>query len=72
MIKRMRISNKKPLAWFLYNFGIGGVINYDDEQIRDILKGLRLIIENSGAIELDFIGKFLIKLSDNSKLQENF
>jgi hypothetical protein len=51
---------------------VGGVENYYNEQIRDILKGLRLIIENSGYVELEWIGKFLIKLSDNPEVLECF
>jgi hypothetical protein len=68
----MRISKKDPLNWFLINFGIGGAENYTEEQIRDILKGLRLILENSGYVELEWLGKFLIKLSDYPKMAEKF
>jgi hypothetical protein len=68
----MRISKKEPMKWFLNHFGVGGADNYDNEQIRDILKGLRLIIENSGYMELDWLGRFLVKLSDNPKVLERF
>jgi hypothetical protein len=68
----MRISKKEPFKWFLTNFGFGGVENYDREQIIDILKGLRLIIENLVCVELDWLGRFLVKLSDNPEVLERF
>jgi hypothetical protein len=70
----MRISKKEPMKWFLNNFGfaVGGVKNYDAEQIRDILTGLRLIIENSGYMEIEWLGRFLVKLSDNPKVLDRF
>jgi hypothetical protein len=68
----MRLSKKDPFNWFITNFGVGGVCNYTDEQIRDILKALRLILENTGYTEMDWLGKFLIKLSDYPKVAEKF
>ncbi|MCI4463753.1 MAG: hypothetical protein JHC30_06250 [Caldisericum sp.] len=68
----MRISKRDPFQWFLSNFGVGGVSNYTDEQVRDILKALRLILENAGYTELEWLGKFLMKLSDYPKATEKF
>jgi hypothetical protein len=63
----MRISKKDPFSWFMENFGFGGVSNYSAEQIRDILKALRLILENTGYAEQEWLGKFLIKLSKDPR-----
>jgi len=68
----MRISKKAPFKWFADNFGVGGLCNYTSEQVRDILQGLRLILDNCGYTELEWVGKFLIKLSDNPKVLERF
>ena len=61
----MRISEKDPFSWFLDNFG--KVSNHTDKQIRDILKALRLILENTGYEEQEWLGKFLIKLSKKQR-----
>jgi hypothetical protein len=57
----MRISEKDPFSWFLDNFK--GMSNHTEEQIRNILKALRLILENTEYEEQEWLGKFLIKLS---------
>ena len=68
----MRISKKEPFKWFVDNFGVGGLCNYTNEQARDILHGLRLILENCGYTELEWVGKFLVKLSDEPEAMERF
>jgi len=68
----MRISKKDPFKWFWDNFGVGGVDNYDAEEIRDIMKGLRIILENTGYTELEWIGKFLVELSKDPMTAEKF
>jgi hypothetical protein len=40
---------------------------YSYEQNEAILKALKQILNNVGSVELDFLGKFLIKLSENPK-----
>jgi hypothetical protein len=49
------------------NYGFGGMEYYSYEQNEAILKALKQILNNVGSVELDFLGKFLIKLSENPK-----
>jgi hypothetical protein len=68
----MRISQKDPFGWFLVNFGVGGVENYDQESVHEILKAIKVILENTGAVELSWIGKFFVKLSEKPGLMQKF
>jgi hypothetical protein len=68
----MKISKKNPFEWFVNNFGIGGFINYTEEQRAEILEGLKMILRNCGYVEAEFIGKFLIKLSDDPEIWDKF
>ena len=53
---------KKFLAWFIKEYGCGGMENYDDEQNLWVLKGLYYIVNEAGLIELEFLGKVLFQL----------
>jgi hypothetical protein len=68
----MKISKKKPFEWFLDNFGIGGTINYTEESILEIMEALLRILEHSGYVELEWIGKFLLQLSNSPEALERF
>ena len=68
----MRISNKTPFGWFLMNYGVGGVENYDQESMYEVLKAVKMILENAGAFELSWLGKFFVKLSEKPVLMEKF
>jgi hypothetical protein len=67
----MRISKKDPFKWFLNNFGIGGIDNCSDACAFELMEGILKILE-SGYIELDWIGRFLLQLSNNPKTLERF
>jgi len=71
-VQRIKLSKNDPLGWFLKSYGIGGVENYDREQILSILQALKLILDNAGAVELDFISRFLYQLSENPQLADKF
>ena len=68
----MRISTKTPFGWFLMNYGVGGVENYDQESVYEVLKAIKMILENTGAVELFWIGKFFMKLSEKPMLMQKF
>jgi hypothetical protein len=68
--KRIKISKKEPIKTMLKNYGIGGVENYSPEMINNVLTGIKLILENTGSIELYHIAKILLKLSDYPLLVE--
>jgi len=71
-LQRIKPSKNDPLGWFLKHYGVGGAENYDREQILGILQALKLILDNTGAVELDFISRFLYQLSENPRLADNF
>ena len=71
-LEKVRLPKKNIYKWFYNNFGIGGMVNYYEEDQREILKALKTILNTCGSIELEFIGKVLIKLSDKPYLQEKF
>jgi hypothetical protein len=64
-VKRIKLSENRPISNFLRHYGVGGIENYDDEQVDAILRALGLILNNAGLLELEQLGKFLLKLSDN-------
>jgi hypothetical protein len=66
--KRVKISKKNPVKNLLRTYGLGGAINYEPEMIYNVLKALKLLLENCGLIELDHIGRFLLRLSDSGNL----
>ena len=68
----VRPSKKDPLGWFLKSYGMGGVENYESKQILGILQALKLILDNAGVVELDFISRFLYQLSENPRLADKF
>jgi len=68
----MRISKKDPFGWFLTNYGIGGVENYGEESMHEVLRAVKKILENTGAVELEWIGKFFVRLSDEPELIQKF
>jgi len=61
---RVKIPSKRILKWLVENYGIGGMINYTREQNEAILISLAEIIRNAGPVELDFLGRLLIQLSN--------
>jgi hypothetical protein len=63
----MKIPNKKILKWFMDNYGLGGFANYEMESNAEILKALRVILEEGGLVEIDFLGRFLVEISEDSK-----
>ncbi len=67
----MRLPKKNLVKWFSKNYGIGGFENYSQEQVQNVLQALKLILENCGSKELYFLGKFFMKLSESSRLQED-
>jgi hypothetical protein len=60
----VRINKRQPIRTLLRSYGIGGAENYEWEQINGVLRGIALILENTGLIELEQVGKFLLRLSD--------
>jgi len=54
------------LDWFIKEYGCGGMENYDYEQNWKISKGLSYIVNEAGLMELEFIGKVLLQLSNKS------
>jgi hypothetical protein len=71
-MKRLKLPKNKILKWFIRSYGIGGFENYSYIQQEKVLKGLNLILEACGLVELDFLGRFLIKISDNYQKYEEF
>jgi len=71
-MRRIRLPKKDIMRWLSENYGAGGFENYDGEQVRDVLSALRLIMENAGHIELEFLVKFLVALSDNPGAYSQF
>lgn len=69
---KIRLPKRDIYKWFYENYGYSGMENYYDDMNREILKAIKTILENTGLIELDFIGKVFIKLSENPKLCEEF
>jgi hypothetical protein len=63
----MNIPNKKILKWLMENYGLGGFINYEQKSNIEILKALKKILEEAGLVELDFLGRFLVELSEDNK-----
>lgn len=63
----MRIPKKNFLKWLDYNYGVGGLQNYSQEQVNQIIEGLYLLLNNSAYRELDFLGKFFNQLSNDSE-----
>jgi len=63
-LQRMRLPRKNILKWLEENYGLGGMENYTSEQNQAILGAIKEILCNAGSIELDFLGKFFLKLSD--------
>jgi len=63
----MRIPKKNFLKWLDHNYGVGGLENYTQEQISQILEGLYLLLNNSDCRELDFLGKLFNQLSADSE-----
>jgi hypothetical protein len=68
----MRLPSRNIFKWFLKNYGIGGVDNYTKEQIYLVIQALSNIEKACGYEEADWLGKFLIKLSNDSKKWEKF
>jgi hypothetical protein len=71
-LQRIKPSKHDPLGWFLKHYGVGGAENYDREQIIAVLQAFKFILDNAGAVELDFISRFLYQLSENPRLADKF
>jgi transposase len=69
-MRKIRLPEKRILRWLIENYGIGGMINYTREQNEAILISLAEILRNAGPIELDFLGKLLIQLSNYPRKAE--
>jgi hypothetical protein len=69
-MRKIRLPEKRILRWLIENYGIGGMINYTDEQNEAILTSLAEILRNAGSVELDFLGRLLIQLSNYPKKAE--
>jgi len=69
---KVKLPKKNIYRWFYKKYGYIGMENYTEEMNKEILKATKMILENTGLIELDFIGKVLVKLSDNPYLCEEF
>jgi hypothetical protein len=72
MKRVIKISRKKPLRWFLENYGIGGVCNYEESHMFEVLRAIKTLLYHCGYVELDFIIKFLKKLNENHDLTRTF
>ena len=70
--RNVKLPRKDIYKWFYKKYGYLGMENYTEEMNRKILKAVKTILENTGLIELDFIGRVFIKLSDNPYLCEEF
>jgi hypothetical protein len=70
-VKRVKISVKKPITNLLRHYGIGGVENYEPEQVDALLRALALLLDCCGLVEVEQVGKFLIRLSDNPEALNN-
>jgi len=70
--EKIRLPKKDIYRWFYNSFGIGGLINYYEEDQKEILKAIKILLDKCGSIELEFIGKVLIKLSERPFIQEEF
>jgi len=69
-MRKIRLPEKRILRWLIENYGIGGMINYTDEQNEAILTSLAEILRNAGPVELDFLGRLLIQLSNYPRKAE--
>jgi hypothetical protein len=61
----MRIPEKSILKWVEKTYGVGGFENYESEDIGMILKGMYILLKESGLIELEYLGKLFIQLSNH-------
>lgn len=71
-MQKMRLPKKNLLDWFLKNYGVGGAENYYRDTILNTLRGIKLILEENGLSEIDYIGRFLLKISNSNELVEDF
>jgi len=71
-LKKIRVPERGVGKWFLANFGIGGADDYDSTQMDRILQALAILLSECGYVELEWIGKFLIKLSDSPSKLDDF
>jgi hypothetical protein len=55
----------------LRHYGIGGAENYEPHQIHELLQALALLFNCAGLVELEQLGKFLMRLSDNPAALNN-
>ena len=69
---KMRLPKKKVLKWFLDHYGIGGACNYYRDTIINTLKGIKMILEENGMIEIEYVAKFLLKLNKSNEAVEDF
>jgi len=70
-LKKMRLPQKNVLKWLEENYGLGGMENYTSEQNQAILETISKILHNTDSIELNFLGKFFLKLSDSPAIAWN-
>jgi hypothetical protein len=66
-ISRVRISEKRPIAYLLKNYGVGGAENYDADQITKLLRALALLLDCTGYVELDHVARFLLQLTNKPR-----
>ncbi len=61
----MRLPKKAILRWLERSYGVGGFENYEPEQVRAVMEGLKSLLEVSGSIELDYLGRLFNQLSNH-------
>jgi hypothetical protein len=63
--EKFDIPDQNILEWIEENFGLGGFANYDREQVVAFMEIIAKAVDVCGLVELDWLGKFFQKLSDD-------
>lgn len=61
-LERVRVPKNGILSWLAEKFGFE---NYEQEQVGEILESLAKLLRACGSVELDFLGRFLLRLSEH-------
>jgi len=61
-LERVRIPQNSILDWLAERFGFE---NYEQEQVGEILEALGKLLRACGSVELEFLGRFFLRLSEH-------